>query len=76
MAHQSAIPPSCRTALIETEDATHPDLRSATNCGQIKTGLARRSDRTAKYNQLLPDRGGTGPRRQILRPLSRLKAVR
>ena len=37
----------------ETEDATIADLAVATNCGQIKTGSACRSDRTAKYNQLL-----------------------
>jgi enolase len=37
----------------ETEDATIADLAVATNCGQIKTGSLARSDRTAKYNQLL-----------------------
>ena len=37
----------------ETEDATIADLAVATNCGQIKTGSASRSDRMAKYNQLL-----------------------
>ncbi len=37
----------------ETEDATIADLAVATGCGQIKTGSASRSDRTAKYNQLL-----------------------
>jgi enolase len=37
----------------ETEDATIADLAVATNAGQIKTGSASRSDRTAKYNQLL-----------------------
>ena len=37
----------------ETEDATIADLAVATNCGQIKTGSLSRSDRTAKYNQLL-----------------------
>ncbi|MCR9255954.1 MAG: phosphopyruvate hydratase [Alphaproteobacteria bacterium] len=37
----------------ETEDATIADLAVATNCGQIKTGAPSRSDRTAKYNQLL-----------------------
>ena len=37
----------------ETEDATIADLAVATNCGQIKTGAPCRSDRTAKYNQLL-----------------------
>jgi enolase len=37
----------------ETEDATIADLVVATNAGQIKTGSASRSDRIAKYNQLL-----------------------
>ncbi len=37
----------------ETEDSTIADLSVATNCGQIKTGSLARSDRTAKYNQLL-----------------------
>ncbi|MBX3533221.1 MAG: phosphopyruvate hydratase [Xanthobacteraceae bacterium] len=37
----------------ETEDSTISDLAVATNCGQIKTGSLARSDRTAKYNQLL-----------------------
>ena len=37
----------------ETEDATIADIAVATNAGQIKTGSASRSDRMAKYNQLL-----------------------
>ncbi len=37
----------------ETEDATIADIAVATNCGQIKTGSASRSDRIAKYNQLI-----------------------
>jgi enolase len=37
----------------ETEDATNADLAVATKCGQIKTGSLARSDRTAKYNQLI-----------------------
>ena len=37
----------------ETEDTTIADIAVATNCGQIKTGAPCRSDRTAKYNQLL-----------------------
>jgi enolase len=37
----------------ETEDSTIADLAVALNCGQIKTGSASRSDRIAKYNQLL-----------------------
>ena len=37
----------------ETEDTTIDDLAVATNCGQIKTGSLARSDRLAKYNQLI-----------------------
>ena len=37
----------------ETEDTTIADLAVATGCGQIKTGAPSRSDRVAKYNQLL-----------------------
>jgi len=37
----------------ETEDATISDIAIAANCGQIKTGAPARSDRVAKYNQLL-----------------------
>jgi enolase len=37
----------------ETEDVTIADLAVALNCGQIKTGSASRTDRIAKYNQLL-----------------------
>jgi enolase len=37
----------------ETADTTISDLAVATNCGQIKTGSLARSDRLAKYNQLL-----------------------
>jgi enolase len=42
----------------ETEDSTIADLAVATNCGQIKTGAPARSDRVAKYNQLLRIEGG------------------
>jgi len=45
----------------ETEDATIADLAVATNCGQIKTGSLARSDRTAKYNQLLRIEEQLGP---------------
>jgi enolase len=44
----------------ETEDATIADLAVATNCGQIKTGSLSRSDRIAKYNQLLRIEEGLG----------------
>ena len=45
----------------ETEDATIADLAVATNCGQIKTGSLCRSDRLAKYNQLIRIEGELGP---------------
>ena len=45
----------------ETEDATIADLAVATNCGQIKTGAPARSDRVAKYNQLLRIEEELGP---------------
>ena len=45
----------------ETEDATIADLAVATNCGQIKTGSLARSDRLAKYNQLLRIEEQLGP---------------
>ncbi|MDP2618829.1 MAG: phosphopyruvate hydratase [Hyphomicrobiales bacterium] len=46
----------------ETEDATIADLAVATNCGQIKTGSLSRSDRLAKYNQLIRIEEELGPR--------------
>ena len=45
----------------ETEDTTIADLAVATNCGQIKTGSLARSDRTAKYNQLMRIEAELGP---------------
>jgi len=58
----------------ETEDTTIADLAVATGCGQIKTGAPARSDRVAKYNQLLRIESGLGdsaryPGRQALAPL-------
>jgi enolase len=58
----------------ETEDATIADLAVATNCGQIKTGSLSRSDRMAKYNQLIRIAEQLGPAgryagRGILRPV-------
>ncbi|HET9689845.1 MAG TPA: phosphopyruvate hydratase, partial [Acidimicrobiales bacterium] len=44
----------------ETEDTTIADLAVATGCGQIKTGSLARSDRIAKYNQLLRIEDGLG----------------
>ena len=45
----------------ETEDVTIADLAVATGCGQIKTGAPSRSDRVAKYNQLLRIEESLGP---------------
>ena len=53
MAHKAAYSCVMSHRSGETEDATIADLAVATNCGQIKTGSLARSDRTAKYNQLL-----------------------
>ncbi len=53
MAHRHAYTAVMSHRSGETEDATIADLAVATNCGQIKTGSLSRSDRTAKYNQLL-----------------------
>lgn len=50
----------------ETEDATIADLAVATNCGQIKTGAPARSDRVAKYNQLLRIEQELGSRAQFM----------
>ncbi len=57
----------------ETEDATIADLAVATNCGQIKTGSLARSDRTAKYNQLLRIEEELGPQAKYAGPAA-LKA--
>ena len=48
----------------ETEDSTIADLAVATNCGQIKTGSLSRSDRLAKYNQLIRIEEALGPAAQ------------
>ncbi len=53
MAHKASYTSVMSHRSGETEDATISDLAVATNCGQIKTGSLARSDRTAKYNQLL-----------------------
>ena len=53
MAHRAAYTAVMSHRSGETEDATIADLAVATNCGQIKTGSLSRSDRLAKYNQLL-----------------------
>jgi enolase len=53
MAHRAGYTAVMSHRSGETEDATIADLAVATNCGQIKTGSLARSDRTAKYNQLM-----------------------
>jgi enolase len=53
LAHSAAYTAVMSHRSGETEDATIADLAVATNCGQIKTGSLSRSDRMAKYNQLL-----------------------
>jgi enolase len=53
MAHRAAYTAVMSHRSGETEDSTIADLAVATGCGQIKTGSLSRSDRLAKYNQLL-----------------------
>jgi enolase len=53
LAHRNAYRAVLSHRSGETEDATIADIAVATNCGQIKTGSLSRTDRTAKYNQLL-----------------------
>ena len=53
MAHRASYTAVMSHRSGETEDATIADLAVATNCGQIKTGSLARSDRLAKYNQLM-----------------------
>ncbi|WP_020176308.1 phosphopyruvate hydratase [Methyloferula stellata] len=53
MAHRAAYTAVMSHRSGETEDSTIADLAVATNCGQIKTGSLARSDRLAKYNQLI-----------------------
>jgi len=60
MAHKSGYRAVMSHRSGETEDSTIADLAVATNCGQIKTGSLSRSDRIAKYNQLLRIEEGLG----------------
>jgi enolase len=53
MAHSNSYSAVLSHRSGETEDTTIADLAVATNCGQIKTGAPARSERVAKYNQLL-----------------------
>jgi enolase len=61
MAHRAGFRAVMSHRSGETEDATIADLAVATNCGQIKTGSLARSDRTAKYNQLIRIEQALGP---------------
>ncbi len=61
MAHRAGFRAVMSHRSGETEDATIADLAVATNCGQIKTGSLARSDRTAKYNQLIRIEQQLGP---------------
>ena len=61
MAHRAGYTAVMSHRSGETEDATISDLAVATNCGQIKTGSLARSDRTAKYNQLIRIEEELGP---------------
>ena len=61
MAHRAGYAAVMSHRSGETEDVTIADLAVATNCGQIKTGSLARSDRTAKYNQLIRIEEALGP---------------
>ncbi len=61
MAHKASYTAVMSHRSGETEDATIADLAVATNCGQIKTGSLARSDRLAKYNQLIRIEEALGP---------------
>ncbi|MEM7177153.1 MAG: phosphopyruvate hydratase [Pseudomonadota bacterium] len=64
MAHRASYTAVMSHRSGETEDATIADLAVATNCGQIKTGSLARSDRLAKYNQLIRIEEQLGPAAQ------------
>lgn len=66
MAHRAGYTAVMSHRSGETEDATIADLAVATNCGQIKTGSMSRSDRLAKYNQLLRIEEQLGDKAQYL----------
>ena len=61
MAHRAGYTAVMSHRSGETEDTTIADFAVATNCGQIKTGSLSRSDRLAKYNQLLRIEEELGP---------------
>ena len=64
LAHKSSYSAVMSHRSGETEDTTIADLSVATNCGQIKTGSLARSDRLAKYNQLIRIEEHLGPSAQ------------
>ncbi|GJD48445.1 Enolase [Methylobacterium crusticola] len=66
MAHRAGYTAVMSHRSGETEDATIADLAVATNCGQIKTGSLARSDRLAKYNQLIRIEEGLGAQGRYL----------
>ena len=68
MAHKAGYTAVMSHRSGETEDSTIADLAVATNCGQIKTGSLARSDRTAKYNQLLRIEEELGAQAKYRRP--------
>jgi enolase len=75
MAHKAGYTAVMSHRSGETEDSTIADLAVATNCGQIKTGSLARSDRTAKYNQLLRIEEELGPEARFAGKAA-LKALR
>jgi enolase len=75
MAHRAGYTAVMSHRSGETEDSTIADLAVATNCGQIKTGSLARSDRTAKYNQLIRIEEELGPQAQYAGRAA-LKALR
>ena len=68
MAHRAGFTTMMSHRSGETEDTTIADLAVATNCGQIKTGAPARSDRVAKYNQLLRIEEYLGESAEVRRP--------
>ena len=78
MAHRAGYTAVMSHRSGETEDATIADIAVATNCGQIKTGSASRSDRIAKYNQLLrieEELGARGHLRRLAAEKAQLRHV-
>ena len=75
MAHKAGYTAVMSHRSGETEDSTIADLAVATNCGQIKTGSLARSDRTAKYNQLLRIEEELGAQALYGRPRQRCKSA-